>query len=88
MLLRYAFEELNLYRVGAGIAAYNLAALGLFRKFGFQQEVCRRESLALDGKRWDVHLFGLLRSEWQGIETLDTGQIAGELANSRNKDED
>ena len=65
MLLRFAFAELNLFRVTAAVPEYNEAALALLKKFGFVQEVCRRKSLERDGRRWDLYLFGLLKEEWQ-----------------------
>ena len=64
LLLRYAFYELNLYRLTAVIPAYNLPAQALFTKFGFNLEVCRRKALARDGRRWDACLYGLLANEW------------------------
>ena len=66
MLLRYAFAELNLYRVTALTPAYNDGAIKLFNKFGFVEEVRRRQALNRDGKFWDLIAFGLLNSEWQG----------------------
>ncbi|HEY3313312.1 MAG TPA: GNAT family protein [Anaerolineales bacterium] len=65
LLLRYAFSEINLYRLTAIIPAYNLPALALFKKAGFAEEVRRREALARDGQRWDACLLGLLASEWK-----------------------
>jgi RimJ/RimL family protein N-acetyltransferase len=65
MLLRFAFAELNLFRVTAIVPEYNEAAIALLKKFGFSQEVCRRRSLERDGRRWDLYVFGLLRDEWQ-----------------------
>lgn len=65
MLLRFAFAELNLFRVSAIVAEYNEGAIVLLRKFGFVQEVCRRKSLERDGRRWDLYVFGLLNEEWQ-----------------------
>jgi RimJ/RimL family protein N-acetyltransferase len=65
MLLRFAFAELNLFRVSAIVPEYNAAAIALMRKFGFVQEVSRRKSLERDGRRWDLYVFGLLRDEWQ-----------------------
>ena len=65
LLLRYAFAELNLYRVSAFLPEYNQGALALFRKFGFVEEVRRREALDRDGRRWDLLTFGQLRSEWE-----------------------
>jgi RimJ/RimL family protein N-acetyltransferase len=64
LIIRFAFNELNLFRLTARIPAYNLAALALFRKAGFVEEVRRREAFQRDGKRWDdIHL-GLLATDW------------------------
>jgi RimJ/RimL family protein N-acetyltransferase len=65
MLLRFAFAELNLFRVSAIVPEYNLGAIALLKKFGFVQEVSRRKSLERDNRRWDLYVFGLLRDEWQ-----------------------
>lgn len=65
MLLRFAFAELNLFRVTAFVPEYNDGAMALLQKFGFVQEVCRRKSLERDGRRWDLYVYGLLRDEWQ-----------------------
>jgi len=67
MLLRYAFGELNLYRVTAVVPAYNAGALRLFQKFGFVEEVRRRQALNRDGRFWDILSFGLLQEEWQAL---------------------
>jgi RimJ/RimL family protein N-acetyltransferase len=65
MLLRYAFGELNLYRVTAVVPAYNEGAIRLFQKFGFMEEVRRRKALNRDGEIWDLLSFGLLNAEWR-----------------------
>lgn len=65
MLLRYAFGELNLFRVTAVVPAYNEGTIHLFQKFGFMEEVRRRKALFRDGEFWDVIGFGLLNAEWQ-----------------------
>ena len=65
MLLRFAFSELNLFRVTAHVQEYNEGAIALLQKFGFVQEVCRRKSLERDGRRWDLYVFGLLSEEWR-----------------------
>ena len=65
MLLRFAFAELNLFRVTAVVPEYNEGAIALFQKLGFVQEVCRRQSLERDGRRWDLYVFGLLSEEWR-----------------------
>lgn len=65
MLTRFAFAELNLFRVSARIPEYNEAAIALFKKFGFVDEVRRRQAIDRDGRRWDLFVFGLLNSDWQ-----------------------
>lgn len=63
MLLRYAFAELNLYRLTALIPEYNMPAQALFGKYGFREEVRRRQALDRDSRRWDMVQWGLLASE-------------------------
>jgi RimJ/RimL family protein N-acetyltransferase len=64
LLLRYAFDELNLFRLTAVIPEYNPVALHLFSKAGFVEEVRRRKALNRDGKRWDLIHLGILHEEW------------------------
>lgn len=65
MLLRFSFNELNLFRLTAVVPDYNQAACHLFEKAGFLEEVRRREALRRGGRRWDMVHFGILRPEWQ-----------------------
>lgn len=65
MLLRYAFAELNLFRVTAMVPAYNEGAMRLLKNFGFMDEVRRRKAIDRDGELWDLIAFGLLASEWK-----------------------
>jgi RimJ/RimL family protein N-acetyltransferase len=64
LLLRYAFSELNLHRVYLMLPEYNEAGIHLLKKFGFTQEVCRREVIVRESRRWDMLEFGLLQPEW------------------------
>lgn len=65
LLLRYAFAELNLYRVSIVTLAYNTRAIRLMECAGFKEEVRCREAVLRDGQRWDMLHFGILNSEWQ-----------------------
>jgi RimJ/RimL family protein N-acetyltransferase len=65
LLLRFAFDELNLYRLTAIIPEYNHVALYVFSKAGFVEEVRRRQSLNRDGRRWDLIHMGILYAEWR-----------------------
>jgi RimJ/RimL family protein N-acetyltransferase len=65
LILRYAFGELNLFRLGVTIPEYNLAALGLFEKAGFKFDARQREALQREGRHCDIIRLGLLRAEWE-----------------------
>ncbi len=65
LMLGYAFRELNLYRVTLGVFGYNERARRTYEKAGFVHEGTQREVLYREGKRWDLHDMGILRSEWE-----------------------
>jgi RimJ/RimL family protein N-acetyltransferase len=64
LALQYAFDELNLHRITLTVIAYNERAIALYEKAGFQREGVFREFGQRDGRRYDMYLYGLLRSEW------------------------
>lgn len=63
--LRFAFHELNLYRVCLTVFSYNEPAMALYERLGFVREGMYREHLERDGRRYDMVLYGLLRPEWE-----------------------
>ena len=65
VLLRYAFDELNLYRVSLSVLEGNERAMRSYEKCGFRYEGRERQAWAYDGRRWDEIYMGLLRDEWQ-----------------------
>ncbi|HET9909836.1 MAG TPA: GNAT family protein [Anaerolineales bacterium] len=77
LLLRFAFAELNLFRVSARVPEYNEAGIALFTKFHFVEEVRQRQALERDGRRWDILIFGLLISEWQNDTRPDLNANEG-----------
>ncbi|WP_141534989.1 GNAT family N-acetyltransferase [Bacillus cereus] len=64
LILKYAFYELNLHRVGLDVISYNKAAIEAYKKVGFQEEGCMREAVQRDGKSFDRIIMGILRNEW------------------------
>jgi RimJ/RimL family protein N-acetyltransferase len=70
LLLDYAFGELNLHRVQLTVFAYNERAIALYEKLGFMREGVYREFMARDGVRYDMHLYGLLRREWEARASM------------------
>ena len=71
IMLRYAFMELNLRRVGLIVFEYNPRAIRSYEKAGFSHEGRVRGAMQRDGKRWDFLYMGILREEWlaNGIMT-------------------
>jgi RimJ/RimL family protein N-acetyltransferase len=67
VLLRYAFDELNLQRVSLSFLEGNERAMRSYEKCGFRLEGRERYAWAYDGRRWDEIYMGLLRAEWQAM---------------------
>lgn len=61
---RYAFEEMGLYRLDAGILETNTASLKAYRESGFQIEGTLREHTLRAGIRVNRVLLGLLKREY------------------------
>ena len=72
IILRYAFDELNLKRVTLNVFDYNPRAIRSYEKAGFKLEGRQREALHKDGQRYDILYMGILRDEWDaGQRTTD-----------------
>ena len=65
LLLRFAFDELNLHRLSVWPSADNLPFIQMVEKAGFEEEARRREASFHDGSYWDVLHLGLLRTKWE-----------------------
>lgn len=64
-LLEYGFEKLDFHRIQLNVLEFNTAAISLYEKAGFKREGVHREFVFRDGKRYDLLLYGLLKSEWK-----------------------
>ena len=64
--LRYAFTELNLYRVEMAAPNYVQGLITQIKMDRFLQEVVNRENRYLLGDYHDEIIFGILRPEWNG----------------------
>lgn len=73
VVLRYAFDELNLHRVSLNVFEYNTRAIRAYEKVGFVFEGRGRQELHRDGRRWDLIFMGILRSEWQRAQKAGAG---------------
>jgi len=75
LMLRYAFETLELHRVELRVAAYNARAIRCYEKCGFRHEGVERDSFFVDGKWHDDLLMAILRQDWE--ELPGVSQCAG-----------
>lgn len=62
-LIKFAFEEVNLHRLMVTVLKENDQAMGLYKSLGFQLEGISREAVFKNGKRKDVAMLSLLRTE-------------------------
>lgn len=70
-LLRFAFEEMNLYRVWLTTGENNPRALACYRKCGFREEGRMRQDRYLGGRYWDTIVMGLLREEFEAARRAE-----------------
>lgn len=66
LIVKYAFEKLNLHKVTAGCYVPNKGSLGAFKKAGFIQEGVRKNHCYCKGKFVDDILLGLVRKKGSG----------------------
>jgi RimJ/RimL family protein N-acetyltransferase len=70
LVLRYAFEVLNLHRVELheGVLEFNQAAVRVYEKCGFKVEGRSREAFFYKGRYWDKLHMAVLASEFAGAQ--------------------
>ncbi|WP_307893569.1 GNAT family N-acetyltransferase [Bacillus swezeyi] len=54
LIVEYAFEDLKLHRVEAGVMPHNLASIRVLEKAGFHKEGIARKNVKINGK-WEDH---------------------------------
>jgi len=69
LVVRHAFNKLNLHKITSGMWSNNSASESCFKANGFQQEGCRKEQFHCQGRYVDELNYGLLRSQWLEYKT-------------------
>ena len=67
IILRHAFQDLNLNRIQAHIFPENSASIALFETLGFLREGLNRQFVKKRKKFRDVYCYAILRDEWSDI---------------------
>jgi RimJ/RimL family protein N-acetyltransferase len=64
LLLKHAFETLNLNRLSLDVYETNPGAIRAYEKAGFVQEGRKRQGMYLDGRYVDILIMSVLYDEW------------------------
>jgi RimJ/RimL family protein N-acetyltransferase len=64
LMLRHAFVNLGLHRVGLSVFSFNERAIRAYEKAGFRVEGRLREAIWRDDQYWDELEMGILADEW------------------------
>lgn len=64
VLIRFAFEQMNLNKVKLRVYDFNQRGIKSYVKLGFKHEGAMRQELFRDGQYHDIVMMGLLREEW------------------------
>jgi len=64
LIVRHAFETLNLNRVWLQVYEDNVRGIRAYEKAGFRKEGVLRQDVFRAGRYWDTILMAILREEW------------------------
>ncbi|WHH58339.1 UDP-4-amino-4,6-dideoxy-N-acetyl-beta-L-altrosamine N-acetyltransferase [Petroclostridium sp. X23] len=64
LLIKYAFEYLNLHRLYGHVFTFNKKVISMHKRFGFQLEGILREHVYHEGEYKNVAVVGLLKQEY------------------------
>ncbi len=64
LMVRYAFETLNLNRVQLHVSTENTRAVKTYEKIGFKIEGTLRQAMYFDNRYHDFYVMGILREEY------------------------
>jgi RimJ/RimL family protein N-acetyltransferase len=67
LIVRYAFETLNLNRVWLLVYEFNERGRRTYEKVGFQKEGVLRQDYYRDGRYWDTLTMAILRQDWDAL---------------------
>jgi RimJ/RimL family protein N-acetyltransferase len=75
LMLKYAFETIDIERVEIKTDVLNLPARKALLRIGAKEEgVLRSHSLMTHGRRRDTIYYSILRSEWEAIKVMNNWQ--------------
>ena len=69
-MVRYGFEQLNLYRIFLRVHAGNDRGIHAYKKVGFVMEGTQRAAHFQNGQYQDVYMMSILRPEWDEKQSV------------------
>ena len=69
LMLKFAFEELDLHEICLNVFDFNKNAIACYKKCGFKEYGRRRQSRYIHGQRHDEILMDILREEYETNKT-------------------
>ena len=67
LIVKHAFETLNLNRVWLHVYEFNQRGRRSYEKVGFRQEGVLRQDCYREGRYWDTIVLAILREEWDCV---------------------
>ncbi|MYV06125.1 MULTISPECIES: GNAT family N-acetyltransferase [Furfurilactobacillus] len=67
IILKFAFDELNMHRVHLEVNGNNAGAIHIYERVGFKREGVNVGALYQDGQRIDRYSYGILQTEWRAL---------------------
>jgi len=67
-IINYAFDMLNLNCIYTGNIEYNKVTEHIKQKIGFIKEAVLRERVYKYGRRYNIHVWSLLRNDWESVK--------------------
>ncbi|NDI33157.1 GNAT family N-acetyltransferase [Chengkuizengella sediminis] len=64
LAVNYAFKELNLHRIEAGVMPHNKGSIKVLEKAGFHKEGIAKENVRINGKWEDHQTLAIINSEY------------------------
>jgi UDP-4-amino-4,6-dideoxy-N-acetyl-beta-L-altrosamine N-acetyltransferase len=64
-VINYSFDILGLEKIYSEVFENNTKSVNIFKRLCFMEEGFLRSHIVNNGKRISIHLFGLLKNEWQ-----------------------
>ena len=70
LLLKFAFHELNLYRLEVDVPDYENELGKVLEDNGFKLDAINRQVIYFENQYWNERLYGILRPEWETLQEV------------------